>query len=88
MSVKINLKRKMRMSKVKNTKMYQTQARFNAESWEKLNELSEFLNLSKMKIIRESFEIFSSVLGSETDVEKATEILKTYHVRTNILKQK
>jgi predicted DNA-binding protein len=76
------------MSKVKNTKMYQTQARFNAESWEKLNELSEFLNLSKMKIIRESFEIFSSVLGSETDVEKATEILKTYHVRTNILKQK
>jgi predicted DNA-binding protein len=75
------------MSKVKNAKMYATQARFSSESWEKLNELSEFLNLSKMQIIRESFEVFSSVLGSEVDVEKATQILKSYHTRINILKQ-
>jgi predicted DNA-binding protein len=71
----------------KNAKMHQTQARFNGDAWEKLNELSDVLGSSKMQIMREAFEIFSSTLGSEADVEKAIEILKSYHARTKILKQ-
>jgi hypothetical protein len=78
----------MKMSKVKNIKMHPTQARFDNDSWAKLNKLSKILGCSKMEIIREAFEVFSSVLGNEIDMRKSNEMLKAYQTRVNILKNK